>query len=80
MNWQGRWRIANLCDPAREDQEEERVGLCVPFTKHESQTLVPSFRVKSTLRVASISAPHFPHRSSLDSAISISICHWTAGC
>jgi hypothetical protein len=41
------------------------VGLRVPFTKQESQTRVPSFRVKSTRRVGSISAPHFPQRSSL---------------
>jgi hypothetical protein len=47
------------------DFSEERVGLFVPFTKQESQTRVPSFRVKSTRRVGSISAPHFPQRSSL---------------
>jgi hypothetical protein len=39
------------------------LGRRVSFTKQESQTRVPSFRVKSTRRLGSISAPHFPHRS-----------------
>jgi hypothetical protein len=39
----------------------------VPLTKQESQTLVPSFSVKSILRLESISAPHFPHSSWTDS-------------
>jgi hypothetical protein len=33
----------------RIDFASERIGLSVPFTKQESQTLVPSFNVKSTL-------------------------------
>jgi hypothetical protein len=41
----------------------------VPLTKQESQTLVPSFSVKSTLRFGSISAPHFPQRSWVRSGI-----------
>ena len=32
--------------------------------KHESHTRVPSFSVKSILRVESMSAPHLPHFSS----------------
>src|SRR5579862_9495614 len=40
----------------------------VPLTKQDSQTRVPSFKVKSTRRVGSISTPHFPHRS-MDSVI-----------
>jgi hypothetical protein len=59
--------------PYRHDFSSERVGRSVPFTKQESQTLVPSFSVKSTRRLASISAPHFPQRSSFGSAISISL-------
>jgi len=39
------------------------LGRRVSFTKQESQTRVPSFRVKSTRRFGSISAPHFPQRS-----------------
>src|SRR6202050_1781771 len=35
----------------------------VPFTKQDSQTRVPSFKVKSTRRVGSRVTPHFPHRS-----------------
>jgi transposase len=35
----------------------------VSLTKQESQTLVPSFRVKSTRRLRSISASHFPQMS-----------------
>ena len=48
------------------------VDLAVPFTKHDSHTLVPSLRVKSTLRVGSIPAPHFPHSSSCASFIATS--------
>jgi hypothetical protein len=47
------------------------LGRRVSFTKQESQTLVPSFKVKSTLRVASISAPHLPQTSICDSLISL---------
>jgi len=39
------------------------LGLRVSFTKHDSHTLFPSFVVKSTLRVRSISVPHFPQTS-----------------
>jgi hypothetical protein len=42
------------------------------LTKQASQTRVPSLSVKSTLRLGSISAPHFPQRSVCASAISIS--------
>jgi hypothetical protein len=45
-------------------------GRRVSFTKQDSQTLVPSFSVKSTLRLNSISAPHFPHDSVWASFIS----------
>jgi hypothetical protein len=47
------------------------VGRGVSLTKHGSQTRVPSFRVKSTLRLKSISAPHLPHCSALASFIAI---------
>ena len=40
-----------------------RLKTTIPL-KHCSQTLVPSFKVKSTLRLESISAPHRPHCSS----------------
>ena len=53
-----------------------RVGLAVPFTKQESQTLVPSFRVKSTRRVGSISAPHFPHFSSWSGILGLCSVFW----
>jgi hypothetical protein len=39
------------------------VGRGVSFTKHASQTLVPSLSVKSTRRLRSISASHFPQMS-----------------
>lgn len=39
------------------------LGRGVSLTKQESQTRVPSFRVKSTLRLESIAAPHFPQTS-----------------
>ncbi len=39
------------------------LGRGVSRTKQESQTRVPSFRVKSTLRFESIAAPHFPQTS-----------------
>jgi hypothetical protein len=39
------------------------LGRGVSRTKQESQTRVPSFRVKSTLRLESIAAPHFPQTS-----------------
>ena len=38
-------------------------GRGVSLTKHGSHTLVPFFSVKSTLRLESISAPHFPQDS-----------------
>ena len=38
--------------------------------KQESQTLVPSFRMKSTVRLESISAPHSPQGSACVSLIS----------
>src|SRR5580700_7541006 len=40
-----------------------RLGRGVSLTKQESQTRVPSFSVKSTLRLESIAAPHFPQTS-----------------
>ena len=39
------------------------LGRGVSLTKQESQTRVPSFKVKSTLRLESIAAPHFPQTS-----------------
>ena len=39
------------------------IGHGVSFTKQDSQTLVPFFSVKSTIRLTSISAPHFPQSS-----------------
>jgi hypothetical protein len=39
------------------------LGRGVSLTKQESQTRVPSFRVKSTRRLESIAAPHFPQTS-----------------
>ena len=39
------------------------LGRQVSFTKHDSHTLVPFVRVKSTLRAGSISASHFPQTS-----------------
>jgi hypothetical protein len=45
-------------------------GLGVSFTKHDSHTRVPSFSVKSTLRLKSISDPHFPQSSVCASLIS----------
>jgi hypothetical protein len=39
------------------------LGRGVSRTKQESQTRVPSFSVKSTLRLESIAAPHFPQTS-----------------
>lgn len=41
----------------------DRVGRGVSLTKQELQTLVPSFSVKSTRRLRSISASHFPQMS-----------------
>jgi hypothetical protein len=45
-------------------------GHRVSFAEQESKTRVPSFVVKSTLLVGSISAPHFPQRSVCVSLIS----------
>src|ERR1700723_3122643 len=39
------------------------LGRRVSFTKQDSQTLVPSLKVKTALRMKSISAPHFPQSS-----------------
>ena len=67
----GRW----FCDAHAEGEGQfpqlGRVGLFVHFTKQESQTLIPFFNVKSTLRFGSISAPHFPQRSLFDSDTNI---------
>jgi hypothetical protein len=49
--------------------DQSFLGRGVSLTKQESQTRVPSFSVKSTLRLESISAPHLPHRSSRGSSM-----------
>jgi hypothetical protein len=53
------------------------LGLGVALTKQDSQTLVPFFSVKSTLRVGSISTLHFPQTSICGSLIS-SLTHRSA--
>lgn len=59
-----RMPIRRLAFPSGTDQLVRSLfGRGVSLTKQESQTRVPSFRVKSTLRLESIAAPHFPQTS-----------------
>jgi hypothetical protein len=62
--WLQRWRTELSQTEFQFDQSFlGRAARRVSFTKQVSHTRVPSLSVKSTRRVASISAPHFPQTS-----------------
>ena len=63
--------IEKLAFPAGSQSVRSDLGRGVSRTKQESQTRVPSFRVKSTRRFESISAPHFPQTSARVSLIAL---------
>ncbi len=59
----GQTRAQRKTERASRQLGRSLLGRGVSLTKQESQTRVPSFRVKSTLRLESIAAPHFPQTS-----------------
>jgi hypothetical protein len=59
----GQTRALRKTERAGRQLGRSLLGRGVSLTKQESQTRVPSFRVKSTLRLESIAAPHFPQTS-----------------
>lgn len=69
--------IEKLAFPAGSQSVRSDLGRGVSRTKQESQTRVPSFRVKSTRRFESIAAPHFPQTSARVSLIVLNLFYYS---